>query len=75
MWLPTRLYERIPQSWFLFGLLFIAYGLYLGLDFAISLVYIAIGIVAIACGVGVALIRMKHRRERSERNSNTTEPK
>jgi hypothetical protein len=65
MWLPTPVYERIPQFWFLMGLLFIANGFYLGIDFAISLVYIAVGILCCAFGVGVGLIRMRHRKNTS----------
>jgi len=62
MWLPTPIYERIPQFWFLIGLLFIAGGLYLGIDFGISLAYIAIGLVSCAKGIGIAIIRMHYRR-------------
>lgn len=65
MWLPTPVYERIPQFWFLMGLLFIANGLYLGIDFAISLVYIAVGVLCCAFGVGIALIRMRSRKNKS----------
>ena len=65
MWLPTPVYERIPQFWFLMGLLFIANGLYLGIDFTISLVYIAVGVLCCAFGVGIRLIRMRNRKNRS----------
>ena len=72
MWLPTPVYERIPQFWFLMGLLFIANGLYLGIDFAISLGYIAVGILCCAYGVGIELIRMRHRKNRSENSDPQT---
>jgi hypothetical protein len=65
MWLPTPVYERIPQFWFLMGLLFIANGLYLGIDFAISLGYITVGVLCCAYGVGIALIRMRRRKNKS----------
>ena len=65
MWLPTPVYERIPQFWFLMGLLFIANGLYLGIDFAISLGYIAVGFISCTYGVGIALFRMWSRKGRS----------
>ena len=65
MWLPTPVYERIPQFWFLLGLLFIANGLYLGIDFVISLGYIAVGALCCAYGVGIALIRMRYRKNKS----------
>ena len=73
MWLPSPVYERIPQFWFLLGLLFIANGLYLGIDFAISLAYIAVGLVCCAFGAGVAIVRMRHRRKRSSGNQAATE--
>jgi hypothetical protein len=65
MWLPTPVYERIPQFWFLLGLLFIANGLYLGIDFPISLGHIAVGLACCAYGVGVAIVRMRYRKGRS----------
>ena len=66
MWLPTPIYERIPQFWFLIGLLFIAGGLYLGIDFAASFAYLAIGLVSCAKGIGIAIIRMRYRRGQSD---------
>lgn len=65
MRLPTPVYERIPQTWFLMGLLFIANGLYLGIDFPISLFYVAVGFGCCAAGVGVAIVRKRHRGSRS----------
>jgi hypothetical protein len=65
MWLPTPVYERVPQFWFLLGLLFIANGLYLGIDFPISLGYIAIGLCCCAYGAGIAVVRMRYRQARS----------
>jgi hypothetical protein len=63
MWLPTPAYEHIPKFWFLVGLLFIANGLYLGLDIPVSFAYVAIGIGSCIYGVGVAAVRYKHRRD------------
>jgi hypothetical protein len=61
MWLPTPIYERIPQFWFLLGLLFISTGLYLGFEFALSFWYIAVGLSCCAYGVGIFLVRLTHR--------------
>ena len=72
MWLPAPVYERIPQFWFLMGLLFIANGLYLGVDFAVSLGYVAVGTLCCAYGVGIALIRMRHRKNRSANSERQT---
>jgi hypothetical protein len=61
MWLPPPIYERIPQFWFLLGLLFISTGLYLGFEFALSFWYIAVGLSCCAYGVGIFLTRLTHR--------------
>lgn len=66
MWLPTPVYEGIPQFWFLLGLLFIANGLYLGLDIPISFAYIAVGFICCIYGVGVAVVRFRYRRDRTD---------
>jgi hypothetical protein len=71
MWLPTPLYEPIPQYWFLLGLLFIANGLYIGLDIAFSLASIAVGFGCCVYGVGVAVVRFKHRRDPSEKSDSS----
>jgi len=65
MWLPSPIYERIPQFWFLLGLLFVANGLYIGLDFTVSFVYIAVGFACCAYGIGIAVVRMKYRAKQS----------
>ena len=61
MWLPSPIYERIPQFWFLLGLLFIATGLYLGFEFALSFWYIAVGFSCCSYAVGIFLVRMRSR--------------
>ena len=61
MWLPTPLYERVPQFWFLLGLLFVACGLLLGFEFVLSFWYIAIGFTCCAVGAGTLLLRLRNR--------------
>lgn len=61
MWLPGPVYERIPQIWFLSGLLFIANGLYVGIDFPISLVCIAVGLLCCLFGIGLGVFRSRNR--------------
>jgi hypothetical protein len=61
MWLPTPVYERIPQFWFLLGLLFIANGLYVGLDIPFALASVFAGFGCCAVGIGVAIIRLRFR--------------
>ena len=62
MWLPTPMYERVPQFWFLLGLLFIATGLLLGFEFVLTFWYMAIGIACASFGAGIFLTRLRHRR-------------
>ena len=61
MWLPTPVYERLPQFFFLLGLLFIANGLYLGFDFSIAYVYFGFGLWCSAYGVGIFVVRLVRR--------------
>ena len=61
MWLPSPISERIPQFWFLLGLLFIATGLYLGFEFALSFWYIAVGFACCSYAVGIFLVRLSAR--------------
>ena len=73
MWIPTPVYERIPQFWFLLGLLFFANGLYLGFEIAASFGYIAVGLVCSAYGVGIAIMRMRFRRDQTTEQGQETE--
>ena len=73
MWIPTPVYERIPQFWFLLGLLFFANGLYLGLEFAASFGYIVVGLVCSTYGVGIAIMRMRYRRDPTTDQGQETE--
>ncbi len=62
MWLPTPIYERIPQFWFLLGLLFFSSGLFLGFEYVLSFYYLGIGVLCCAYGVSIFLLRLHHRR-------------
>ena len=62
MWLPTPIYERVPQFWFLLGLLFTANGLYLGFEFTLAFWYFAIGLSCCAYSMGLFLERLRHRK-------------
>jgi len=61
MWLPTPIYERVPQFYVLVGLLLITDGLYLGFEISYSLYYLGVGIASCAWGVGIFIMRMKNR--------------
>ena len=61
MWPPTPIYERVPQFWFLLGLLFVATGLYLGFEFALSFWYMIIGLFCCAFSAGIFVLRLRER--------------
>jgi hypothetical protein len=75
MWLPTPIYERVPQFYVLVGLLLITDGLYLGFDFALSFFYfglgfdialpffyLGLGFASFTYGVGLFILRMRYRK-------------
>ncbi len=61
MWLPTPAYERIPQFYVLLGMLFFANGLYLGVEFEITLYYLGAGITSFLYGISVFMTRLIRR--------------
>ena len=64
MWLPSPIYERVPQFWLLLGLLFFALGLYLGFEFNLIFIYLGIGIVCIVRFVWIFQTRYRHRSQK-----------
>lgn len=73
MWLPTPIYERIPQFWLLLGLLFIALGLYIGFDFELIFFYLALGLVCVARGAWIQLLRLRYRDKRRDSNDDSSD--
>jgi hypothetical protein len=71
MWLPSLVYERLPQFFFLLGLLFVANGLYLGFDATIAFVYIGFGLWCCAYGVFIFVLRVI-RRSRAVAHADST---
>lgn len=61
MWLPTPLYERIPQFWLLLGLLFMSSGTYLGFDYSLSFLYFGVGFICVIWSFCVFVMRSRHR--------------
>ena len=61
MWLPTPIYERVPQFWLLLGLLFMSSGTYLGFDYTLSFVYFAVGMVCIVWSIAIFVKRARYR--------------
>ena len=66
MWLPTPIYERIPQFWLLLGLLFMTSGTYLGFDHSLSFVYFGVGFACCAWSLSIFSMRLRHRNEARE---------
>jgi len=62
MWLPTPLYERLPQFWLLLGLLFMSSGTYLGFDYSLSFAYFGAGFACCAWSVWVFSTRIRYRK-------------
>ena len=61
MWLPTPIYERIPQFWLLLGLLFMSSGTYLGFEYELSFLYFGVGFVCCAWSLWIFTMRLRHR--------------
>ncbi|MGI9272443.1 MAG: hypothetical protein ACR2QT_11750 [Woeseiaceae bacterium] len=61
MWLPAPLYERLPQFWLLVGLLFIAGGAYLGIEYEYTVWYFGIGALSIVWGIVLYIIRSRRK--------------
>ena len=70
MWLPTPIYERVPDVWILLGLLFVSLGLYIGFDFEAIWLYLSLGLACLLCGLGIYAIRYRYRlKKRNEAES------
>ena len=61
MWIPTPVYERLPQFWLLLGLLFMSSGVYIGFDYRLSFAYIFIGALCVVWSAKTLIMRQKFR--------------
>lgn len=61
MWIPSPIYERIPQFWLLLGLLFMSSGTYLGFEYELSFLYFGVGFVCVAWSFVVFVKRSRYR--------------
>ena len=61
MWLPTPVYERVPDFWVLLALLFFSLALYIGFDFALFPLYVAVGVGCLARGAWISISRFRYR--------------
>ena len=61
MWLPTPVYERIPQFWLLLGLLFMSCGRFIGFDYKLSFVFYGVGLICCLWSMWVFTMRLRNR--------------
>lgn len=73
MWLPTPVYERLPQFWLLLGLLFMSTGTYLGFDYDLSFLYFAVGLACVVWSIAIFVKRARHRSDTEHDPSGTSE--
>jgi hypothetical protein len=66
MWIPTSLYERIPQFWLLLGLLFMSSGTYLGFDYPLTKIYFGAGFICCFWSGWIFTMRLRNRRALKE---------
>lgn len=66
MWLPEPIYERLPQTYVVIGLLFIAGTLYIGFDAKMAEVYLTLGFISILSGFVVYLRRRTERARQTQ---------
>jgi hypothetical protein len=59
--IPEKYYERIPQFYFVVGVLLLANAMYLGLEDFAAYFYLAFGIVSLLYAVGVKRARENNR--------------
>ncbi len=62
MWLPTPVYERLPQFWILLGLLFMSLGTRLGFEYSLSFLYFAVGFICVGQSFCISVMRAISRR-------------
>jgi hypothetical protein len=61
MWLPSPVYERVPQFWLLIGILFMSSGAYLGLKFQLSYLYFGVGSLCVVWSLVTLIMRRRNR--------------
>ena len=61
MWLPSSIYERVPQFWMLIGLMIFAYGLYLGFDYQLIFAYLVLGFLCVGRSLWIFQARRSYR--------------
>ncbi len=62
MWIPTPIYERLPQFWLLLGIVFMSSGLYLGFEYSWSYFYFGVGIFCCLKSMWIFSVRLAARK-------------
>ena len=62
MWLPDKLYERVPQFWLLIGLVFMSSAVYLGFDYSLTKFYFATGLICCVFSLCIFTVRLRNRK-------------
>lgn len=73
MWLPKKLYESLPALYVAIGALFLAGVFYVGIDHWVMAGYLAVGVLCVSLGVGVASVRRRARSRVEVRNSTSSD--
>lgn len=73
MQIPAKYYERIPQFYFIVGVLLLANAIYLGREDFAAYFYFAFGMVSLLYAAGVQKARAKYRKEAPEENDQQSE--
>ena len=63
MFLPESIYNRIPQVWILMGLMFFSCGAYLGFEYKMIWIYLAMGTISLLRGIWVYNVRSEIQRQ------------
>jgi membrane protein implicated in regulation of membrane protease activity len=63
MWLPTKVYERIPHFLLAVGIIFLATAVYLSTAYPKFTLYFGAGVVCIVWAAALLVIRARHRRK------------
>jgi hypothetical protein len=72
--IPEKYYERIPQFYFIVGILLLANSAYLGIENFAAYFYLGFGMVSILYAVGVQKARTKHRNNLPAEDNQLSEP-
>lgn len=73
MWLPTPIYERVPQLLLLLGVLFMSSGIYLSFDYELSYFYFGASFACCMLSLWVFSVRLRNQKARRSEQSSHVE--